>query len=90
MQDIPVKLWPPSYKGESHKMKGCVAQLPAALWGSVEFLSCPGWTDVYGAEMWLHIENSPRDGITCLPRQKQFSNETHVDFSFKKNLEVNI
>lgn len=25
-----------------------------------------------GAEMRLHIENSPRDGITHLPRQKQF------------------
>lgn len=27
-QDILVKLLPPSYKGESREMKGCVAQLP--------------------------------------------------------------
>lgn len=33
-EDIPVKLWPPSYKGESHKIKGRVVQLP---WGSVGF-----------------------------------------------------
>lgn len=53
-------------------MKGWWSSFPGALWGSVGFLSCPRWTDVDGAEMRLHIENSPRDGITHLPRQKQF------------------